>query len=572
MACTKWMPQSRDFSLTQEALHACICEGDYTRLRTLLETTSPEALNHLADHWGSALHVAIRYDSAEAINLLLSAGADPVTHREYRGMAFDPPSPMMLAIGLGRLRIVKRFWEHVPAATYANGGKMAYWSCISHAARCGQVESLAFFLDAWNGWSAGALREALRLAAKGLDLFCVELLLAKTEFPVDVLNEALQTTILDNSYEDEEKVSRELCTAAEGLSQERIMRVLMEKGADPDGLSKRPEPLLTEAARYAERATALRVLLEAGANPNAARADGNTALHLLAVPVQRKKNALRGRKHHEQGIRLLLRHGASVYTKAARGGELPLHRAAFGSTLCLFQLYVGALTTDDQHGPALLQLANGYGETLLHWAAAGGKADILEYLLSLESGAAHVDDQTDNGWTPLMCALVPQMSAGKGASESIRAARVLLTHGADLRTVTAEGWTPLHALALHTDRDTDSGTAAHAMTTELLAAGADADARAALPGRRAVAWGHEARLALEEAAALTPPWLKTGMTPLMWAADRGAFGVSRALMEWNGVDMAATDDAGRDVLRIAWESRHLCDNVSYLFPRNSICE
>lgn len=556
------LPCLSNFDYPEAALHACICDSNTDvasiRLRALLSTCSPNALNHLDDKWGSPLHVAIRYDNLDATDQLLRAGADAVTQREFRGMGFGPPAPIMLAISLGRMALLQRLWQHMPPEMYANGGSRPYFSCLAHAARCGQVDILEWLLGVWDRWSQKALSWVLKAAATRLDFFFVEILLPRMDYSSDVLNEALQAAAVDTQYENAE-LSRELCTTAECLSQERIIRALINKGADPNAISRDGEPLVTETARFTERAVALRALLERGADPNATRKNGNTALHLLATPIYTTKSLQTTRKPHEVGIRLLLQHGASMYTKAARG-ELPLHCAAFGGNMRIFQLYLSALIPEDQNSTVFLRLDNGYGESLLHWAAAGGQCDMLEHLLSLDGSSAHVNDQTDNGWTPLMCALVPESSASKGAQEAIQAARLLLAHGADPLISTTDGWTPLHCLALH--RDTRPYGEAYVLTKELIAMGVDLDARAAQLNTRRDALGHYAQVALEETGASPRRLFRTGMTPLLLAADRGAFGVSRALID-SGADLSCTDGAGRDAVQLAWRWRYLHEEDMY---------
>lgn len=79
---------------------------------------------------------------------------------------------------------------------------------------------------------------------------------------------------------------------------------------------------------------------------------------------------------HETGIPLLLAHGALTTTTAAdHGGETPLHVAAFGSDLYTFQRYLGPGLAQD------ILSTNNHGESLLHYAAAGGKVATLRFLL-----------------------------------------------------------------------------------------------------------------------------------------------------------------------------------------------
>ncbi|OAA57222.1 ankyrin [Cordyceps fumosorosea ARSEF 2679] len=557
MISTKWLPQSSDFDGPELALHACICNDQHARLRALLAAPcSPHAVNRLHDKWGAPLHVAVRLDSLAAAELLLAAGADPVTPRDYPGAGFDPPAPLMLAIGLGRAALARCLWSRAPPDAHANGGTRPYWSCVAHAARCGQVDILEWLLGEPHRWSPAALGCALQAAARRLDFFCVEMLLShRGGLAQSALDEALRAAAVDTEYEAREAASRELCAAPEGLAQARVLRALLREGADSNcRCGDDDEPLVVAAARYTERATALQALLEGGADPDAARrSDGDTALHVLAAPVPAKRTRLGARRHYEEGVRMLLAHGASAYTKAGGArGELPLHRAAHSGTMRVFRLYLAALTPVDWAAARLLRLVDARGASALHWAAAGGRCDVLEHLLSLDGSAAHVNTVADHGWTPLLCALVPHESptASKGVREAVAAARLFLAHGADPTSTTAQGWTPLHCLALH--RDPDPRGEAYALAQDLIAGGAVMERRAAPPSRRQRAWwgrrcydddGGDARRT-------------GGMTALLWAADRGAEGV-RAAMEEAGADTAVEDDDGRDAARVARESCHL---------------
>ena len=84
-----------------------------------------------------------------------------------------------------------------------------------------------------------------------------------------------------------------------------------------------------------------------------------------------------------------------------------------------------------------------------------------------------------------MCALLPtykRTPAGGNSTtlaEIVRAARLLLSHGADATIATDEGWTPLHGLALH--RDNDANSLAFDLANDLISRGADPNTRAPLP-------------------------------------------------------------------------------------------
>ncbi|MCG8623200.1 MAG: ankyrin repeat domain-containing protein [Proteobacteria bacterium] len=74
-----------------------------------------------------------------------------------------------------------------------------------------------------------------------------------------------------------------------------------------------------------------------------------------------------------------------------------------------------------------------FGYTPLHEAVAGGKYEVLRYLLDLTGSVANVNCQANSGFTPLHLAA----SSGHG-----KCVRELLAHGADISCVDEYGKTP----------------------------------------------------------------------------------------------------------------------------------
>lgn len=285
----------------------------------------------------------------------------------------------------------------------------------------------------------------------------------------------------------------------------------------------------------------LKALLENGADPNAVDFDGRTVLHLIAWPVRRRNGPLGGnRLLNGTGVRLLLDHGVSV-VQQDHAGNTPFHFAASGSDLHHMSLYWSGCTPEELAGA--LKTRNNQGETPLHWAAAGCKVDILEHLISR---GADLEDLSANGWTPLMYAM-----AGPGtASEVLQATRLLLFHGADPLISTAEGWTALHGLARHLDSDTESPLGK--LAGELILRGADVEARAPMIA------GHENRWKLRRSEDVPetrqPEMIMPRRTPLHWAAAYGALGVAKALLA-HGADPSAQDVHKQTAVEIASDSR-----------------
>lgn len=273
----------------------------------------------------------------------------------------------------------------------------------------------------------------------------------------------------------EEERSDVIYDGVDFLNQQRLITRLIKAGADPNAIS-RQEYVIFTAVRAIDLASGLKALLNHGADPDVKNQHGQSALHLLSSPILIRKPFSSDSRLHETGIRLLLQHGASILQPDAEGNT-PLHCAAFGADLRILQLYLSTQAPED---PGFISnTKNSYREILLYWAAAGGKIDIMEYLLlrGLDVNAANT-----NGWTPLMCVLAPTLenhlpgARAKKSWEAIQAAKLLLFYGVDPLASIAKGWTPLHCLARYQDGD-DKGNAAQ-LAEHLILRGANIEARA----------------------------------------------------------------------------------------------
>lgn len=179
-----------------------------------------------------------------------------------------------------------------------------------------------------------------------------------------------------------------------------LVELLLSHGALPDGETHgdRPTPLMW-AVRLGD-AEILPVLLQAGARIDTRDRWGHTPLFYV-----------RGRSANAT-LPLLLSAGASL-TERASDGDTPLHRALRSGDLRLWKALAPA---DDL--PTLLRLRGRADDTLLHAAAEGGNALLVERLLV--QGAA-LAERNAFGHTPLLVALT---------SEHLPVATVLTHHEA----------------------------------------------------------------------------------------------------------------------------------------------
>ncbi|CEI41822.1 unnamed protein product [Fusarium venenatum] len=92
-------------------------------------------------------------------------------------------------------------------------------------------------------------------------------------------------------------------------------------------------------------------------------------------------------------------------------------------------------------------MPNQNGETVMHFASAGGQINTIKYLLSNNVGL-NINETASMGWTPLLRALVVTVPSLAGLSllGKIEAAQLFLAQGADPSTSAHDGWTPLHCL------------------------------------------------------------------------------------------------------------------------------
>ena len=320
--------------------------------------------------------------------------------------------------------------------------------------------------------------------------------------------------------------------AEENIRRQSVVGQLVDAGAKPDG-DLYGQPLLHRAAISSDGLGALKVLLERGANPNLQDANGKTALHKLF--------GFHGLSPRMPVLRLLLQHGASPET-ADETGEIPLHAVAYAGTVEQFQICLSFCHDAD----AVIHLRTSDGESHLHYAAAGGRLDIVEFLLGR---GLHVDSPNSNGWTPLICALTTTRSKRESFSNPGPLATLLLQQGASTQVVTEEGWTLLHALATYSGKWTGAGPLAR----ELIARGTPVDKQARVLQSPSVTaetlcrdsvWGiRMRRLAQELATTSSAESLQSvqdeDTTPLMWAYRTGAMDVFNAITEhWASANQA----------------------------------
>ena len=403
----------------------------------------------------------------------------------------------------------------------SNEGRPASgWSCIGIAAKAGHAATVAYLLELCDGWTAIEMRKALIAAAAEWQSDVVGLLLATSiaNYTADGIQDALAASITPSSnFEDDSVLAR----------QRDVVRRLVDAGADPNGYTPRQEwragPMLIVAACSAGSLGLLTALLEKGADPNAQDSkNGQTAL---------QQYRLHGRTPSSIATPKALLEGGASPEVADYEGETPVHAIALAGRPEELKLYLYHCVDAD----AALRQQNSHGDTVLHYAAVGKHMDVVEFLVArgLDVNAAN-----NNGWTPLVCALTPTSRTHISAAEDV--ANLLLQHGARTDTITAENWTPMHALAswAYPSRHKEDEKVDVRLAKKLISQGASLDTETSvLRGRRVTSsqvcgkWGFrmqrfaETRNSNEE----TVPNEET--TAHMWAYRAGVKALFQAILD-----------------------------------------
>jgi serine/threonine-protein phosphatase 6 regulatory ankyrin repeat subunit B len=249
----------------------------------------------------------------------------------------------------------------------------------------------------------------------------------------------------------------------------------------------------------------MQLLIGRGADTSATtRISGNTALHMAAWGGQ------------EQAAAFLLGQGAqSTHRKA--DAMTPFMLASGRGHLGVVRLLLHHL------GKQELQVTSKAGQTGLHWAALGGKEEIVSFLLGQ---GAQANSRDKNGATPFIMACV----AG-----CVDAVRMLYQHAGPqaLQETDNEGKTPLHFAA-------DRG---HGETvTFLISEGAEANSKD-----------------------------NGGRTSLLWASHKGRTGVVQMLVQHMGKQaVQETDNNGVTALHLAAIGGHE-ETAAFLISKGAEC-
>ncbi|KAF5701144.1 ankyrin repeat-containing protein [Fusarium globosum] len=197
---------------------------------------------------------------------------------------------------------------------------------------------------------------------------------------------------------------------ASGLERGRIVKILLEAGADHSIIDDLHETPMHQAA-ITGNCEAVKLLLEAGASPHGKGRDGSTPIHMAAWNAG------------PATLQVLLKAGGDINARSD-SGETPLLAAGGYDDLVEFLVQEGAD----------LEIADNNGMTALHIAARDGVRSQVQFIL--DTNVFDVNGKTKDGMTSL------HFAATKSYCEDVTS--LLLDSGANIDEVNDDGNTALH--------------------------------------------------------------------------------------------------------------------------------
>ncbi|KAH7126684.1 ankyrin repeat-containing domain protein [Dendryphion nanum] len=514
-------PSVDDYTVRDHDLviHKAAYNGDVPTLASLLAST-PEDLEVRNSTGCTPLHLAIRKDHAEAVQLLLSAGADPTLEDEFNPALMQAADAIHLSASFNSREAMAILIDHgvpLPASVLcvaASLNHVDYVRTLLHIMFSREVE----FSDASR---LQGIRDALERAALCWHVDTVRILLSVDELPQAgrkehqvALNNALINTV---TFYDCDDGCRSGCT---------------------DWYWCYENQCVGQQKPHDRQFNTMRTLLEAGADVNAKRSgEKNTVLGCVLTTYRVPRGV----------ILFLLQHGVDVVTST--GDRAPIFEIVSDSeddpTIVEAFLVAGAsaATVADKNTTLLHETTQStiaevlirFGadvhartetwETPLHSACTHESSGVATVLIS---HGAEVNATTVDGWTPLISiGAGPNTVSRGGPLERLQLANLLVEYGADVKSTTLSGHiTSLHRAVEHHDAE---------MVAFLVEKRADVNARTV-----------KSRSALHIACA----------TPSSWGyASKSMVQIAQILID-NGAEIEAKDDTGATPLLLAVKSSH----------------
>lgn len=163
------------FHSTSDILHACTRDNDIPQLQQLLHASPAPDINYSHGEFGPPIHFAAFCGNVDAVELLLSVGADAFVR-----CTEQQETVIGIAARKGHRVIVKRLWTCCPLESHAKG--VISQTCLVISATYGHASIVEDILNWWDGWAQNSRIEALRRAIGGWHFNVVNLLQRRKSF------------------------------------------------------------------------------------------------------------------------------------------------------------------------------------------------------------------------------------------------------------------------------------------------------------------------------------------------------------------------------------------------------
>jgi ankyrin repeat protein len=350
----------------------------------------------------TALHIAVRGDLVNSLEVLLNSGADinAVDSEGKSGLHIAALSCSLQCLELLLKRGINKDSVDITGQT-----------ALHKAASSSDLDSLKMLLN------AGLDKDASDY--DGITPFHIAILSRTTECALELLQRGANI----NETDKFDETALHMVVRSENFSWFRMSQAdfLLKKGISKDAVNNHGYTALHKAVLSSDRPV-LQVLLDAGVNKDAVDAEGNTALHLAVLYAE-----------DPQVLHILLEAGVNK-DAVDEHGNTPLHLAiGNGNRIQSAKLLLDFGASQD--------LLNKDHDTVLFLAAYNCDPESLKILIKAKYQKESVDK---NGQTPLH--IVAQTLSNKYGN-SLNSLKILLEAGFNKEATDNDDQTPLHKAA-----------------------------------------------------------------------------------------------------------------------------
>ncbi|KAJ3528187.1 hypothetical protein NM208_g10319 [Fusarium decemcellulare] len=228
----------------------------------------PWAIDELDDSGRAPIHHAVKYNNTSALEQLIAAGAD-INRRDWRG-----ETPLIVGASLGRVEVIRLLLEHKECRRQINQGDNDGLTALHKAARDACPEMVRMLLEAGSSAKKGNINGLVPLH-----------MLACSKSDQQTTREIIRLLQDRHAHLDvRDKQGETPAFEAVTFNNLPVLRALVDAGASLSTISKHPQNILHNAARFADVDTLSYLASQnlTDLDPKLEDTDNDTSLDLLA--------------------------------------------------------------------------------------------------------------------------------------------------------------------------------------------------------------------------------------------------------------------------------------------------